>query len=138
MPVVTHTAIHEAVLKPVNEPVSIPEPVNEPVSVPVSVTNTQMPPEGFEYDPNSGLYFILTKTPNPETGDHGQWLTWFYPKTGEFKQDFMPDPIQPPVVRKPVKKPVKKSINPLMVMIPVIGLLTGVLIALIQHGVFNS
>ena len=128
MPVVTHTSVYEAVL----------EPVTEPVPEPASVVKTQMPPEGFEYDPNSGLYYIITKTPNPETGDHGQWVTWFYPETGEFKQDFTPDPIQPPGVRKPAEKPAKKGINPLMVMIPVIGLLAGVLIALIQHGVFNS
>ena len=47
-------------------------------------------PEGFILDPGSGLYFISTPGNDPATGASGQWVTWYYPDTGEYLQQFYP------------------------------------------------
>ena len=45
-------------------------------------------PEGFTHDPNSGLYYKTVPGTDPATGAQGTWVTWFYPETGEYKQQF--------------------------------------------------
>ena len=101
------------------------------------VIETQSPPEGFSQDPYSSLYYITTVAPNPETGELGQWVTWFYPETGEYKQQFTPDPSQPALAGTLDKRTSKQKLSPLYFIIPAIGLIAGVLIAFIQHGVIN-
>ena len=54
-------------------------------------TQLKLPPDGFLHDPKSGLYYITTRAPNPETGANGQWVTWYYPETKQFKQVFTAD-----------------------------------------------
>jgi len=100
-----------------------------------SAVSQQTPPEGFTYDQNSGLYYIYTDASNPETGETGSWTTWFYPQTGEYKQVFTPDPVQPAVTKsiKPKTPKAKVKLSPLNFIIPVAGLIIGVLIALIVH-----
>ncbi|MCL2602905.1 MAG: hypothetical protein FWD90_00330 [Defluviitaleaceae bacterium] len=47
-------------------------------------------PEGFFLDPNSGQYYKAMPGKNPATGEQGIWYTWFYPQTGEYRQQFHP------------------------------------------------
>ncbi|MCL2079874.1 MAG: zinc-ribbon domain-containing protein [Oscillospiraceae bacterium] len=46
------------------------------------------PPEGFIYDAESALYYIITPGFDPRTGQNGNWTTWFRPDTGEYYQHF--------------------------------------------------
>ena len=47
-------------------------------------------PEGFALDAGSGLYYKMTLG-NDNAGRPGKWVTWFYPDTGKYVQDFTPD-----------------------------------------------
>ncbi|MCL2628757.1 MAG: hypothetical protein FWD44_08720 [Oscillospiraceae bacterium] len=125
------------------------------------------PISGFTLDPKSGLFYEIKVAPHPDTGQPGQFITWFYPATGEYKQTFTPDapqpasmpqfqqvpqqtttpaqPMQPlqqaqqfyqpqPIQQYPSEK---KGISPFTILMPVVGLIVGVLIAIAQHTIFN-
>lgn len=136
---------------------STPEVIQEPVkrmttaerinTLKESVMTNMLPPDDFQYDPDSGLYYISTNAPNPETGVFGRWITWFYPDTGEFKQVFLPDPSEPDSSRRTRRRAVKRDVKtgagknkipPYMFLLPAAGLVTGVLIAFIRFGDFNT
>jgi len=146
-PVIVPVVIPEPVYEPepepepvvIHEPIIIHEPViiYEPEPEPVPIQSTQAPPEGFTYDPNSGLYYILTYAPNPETGESGQWVTWFYPHNGEFKQVFTPDQITQQTPQLIYAEQPKKKISLFSIIVPSAGLLAGVLIAVVRHIVFS-
>jgi hypothetical protein len=106
-------------------------------------------PEGFTLDPNSGLYYQLTPGMNPETGETGQWTTWFYPDTGDYQQQFHADQPAPgtavryaqtakPMQSKQTKqKPAthkKGRLKPLAIVLPVIALIVGAAIFFTQFG----
>lgn len=112
------------------------------------------PPDGFTLDPDSGLFYKLTPGKD-ETGQSGRWITWFYPDTGEYVQDFEPDaptsqfvntaarvePVQYPAHTpqlanpRPVKKAAaKKKLALIHIIMPVAALIVGVLISFIQFG----
>jgi hypothetical protein len=67
------------------------------------------PPEGFEFDPSSGLYYNSTMGSDPETGKAVQWVTWFNASSGEYTQNSypveqpQPEPVSAPA---PVPEPV--------------------------------
>ena len=86
----TETAIIDNATNPETPPTAIHTP---PPTQAMNKTPTQLklPPDGFIHDPKSGLYYITTRAPNPETGVNGQWVTWFYPETKQFKQVFTAD-----------------------------------------------
>jgi len=48
------------------------------------------PPSDFLLDHNSGLYFKRTQGINPQTGVNGETITWFYPETGGYQEQFIP------------------------------------------------
>jgi len=127
----------EAELQP--EVAPIPEASSAPEQAPIPVVSQQIsytqpgPPEGFTYDQGSGLYYLNTAAPNPETGETGSWVTWYYPQTGEYKQVFAPDPIQPAGTAQ-IKPKAKVKLSPLNFIIPLAALLLGVLIALFVHS----
>jgi hypothetical protein len=74
----------------VSYPGEQPAPTPAPLPVP-SVTQKFAPPEGFIFDQNSGLYYKVMPGKDPATGVFGQWYTWFYPDTDEYKQIFYPN-----------------------------------------------
>lgn len=91
-------------------------------------------PEGFTFEPNNGLYFHMTTGINPETGESGQWVTWFYPQSGEYQQVFhatvQPAPVaattQIPSSQPASFVPHKKGrFNPLMIVLPLLTLIIG-------------
>jgi len=47
-------------------------------------------PEGFIFDHSNGLYYQAIPGTDPATGVSGSYVTWFYPQTGEYKQQFYP------------------------------------------------
>ena len=49
-------------------------------------------PIGFSFDPDSGLYYQTKEGIDPATRQHGQWVTWFYPETGEINKVFYEAP----------------------------------------------
>jgi len=150
---------------PEPEPVPAPHPpVPRPIPAPpqISSNEKQTPPEGFELDPGSGLYYIVTYAPHPETGELGRWTTWFNSEVGEYQQTFTPDPpvklpeaqqnaVTAPQAQgqqravgegpthsvKPAKPPSKK-LRPLLALIPAAGLVLGALIAALQFGLLSS
>jgi hypothetical protein len=95
-------------------------------------------PEGFTLDPNSGLYYQLAPGMNPETGETGQWVTWFYPATGDYQQQFHATlPTQPMQSQQPNEKPVphkKSRLKLMLIILPIIGLLVGAGIFFMQFG----
>jgi hypothetical protein len=68
-----------AAVAPVQERKPAPPPPPPPPPV-------HTPPEGFTLDPNSGFYYLYTKSQNPQTGRNEQWITWFNPQTGGYQQ----------------------------------------------------
>ena len=47
-------------------------------------------PEGFVYDQNIGMYYIVTPGNSLETGEYGQWVTYLDPGAGVYQQHFFP------------------------------------------------
>jgi len=92
-------------------------------------------PDGFTPDPNSGLYYRITPG-NDENGQIGEWVTWFYPDTGKYVQQFTPDPNAPAPARayaSPPVSPIAKKKTPLLlVVMPFAGLITGAVAAIIK------
>ena len=43
-------------------------------------------PEGYEYDPSSGMYFSSSMIAEPGTGAPVQVVTWFDPNSGQYRQ----------------------------------------------------
>jgi len=65
--------------------------------------STYTPPEGFTFDPNSGLYYMRTNGVDPQTGATGEFITWFYPETNQYQQQFYPAaPAPPPTTHNPL------------------------------------
>jgi len=58
--------------------------------------STFTPPEGFTFDSNSGLYYMRTQGIDPQTGATGEFITWFYPETNQYQQQFYPSASAPP------------------------------------------
>ena len=97
--------------------------------------STYTPPEGFILDPNSELYYMRTQGVDPQTGAHGEYITWFYPDSGQYQQQFYPSaPTPPPTINNPVgattpghpadksKKPLIACLAAILVLAVVIGL----------------
>ena len=51
---------------------------------------TYQPPVGYEYDPNTGLYFNQVRAVD-ENGQNVRVITWFNADTGEYTRDIYPD-----------------------------------------------
>jgi len=86
----TKTADSAPAPSPEPEPEPEPEPTPEPAPPPPSPTQVQIP-EGFTLDASSGLYYQQVPGADPTTGAPGRWITWFYPETGQYQQQFYPN-----------------------------------------------
>ncbi|MDR2599467.1 MAG: hypothetical protein LBC73_04240 [Oscillospiraceae bacterium] len=88
-------------------------------------------PECFTLDPSNGLYYMTAMGSNLQTGENGQWITWFYPDSGEFTHNFHPTDSTPNIV-----KPVTKKSYALPIVLPIVALFIGAAIAFFQMGGF--
>lgn len=86
-----------------------------------SIVTKYMPPEGFEIDPESLLFYRSDRGNDPDTGAPVQWVTWFDPNTGEYRQvsypveaqpepEALPLPEEPEPEPEPVSEPVPEPV----------------------------
>lgn len=80
-PGMNHPPQHPSPMPPAPEPEPAPPPTAPKIDV----------PDGFILDQGSGLYYKVMHKKDPATGESGQWYTWFYPESGEFRQQFHAD-----------------------------------------------
>jgi len=127
------------------ETVTLPEPESEPelVLVPEVETKADSQPQipvGFTHDPGSGLYYKTTPGDNPDTGESGQWTTWFYPQSGDYQRTFFAsEPIPVSFEADPPSSGKNKKL--LMILIPAIAIVIGLGIAFFffdGFGLFGS
>ena len=62
----------------------------------------------FTFDPSSGLYYLVMPG-NDETGQCGNWVTWFYPETGKYEQYFTSDAPKATFSAASAHNPVKRA-----------------------------
>jgi hypothetical protein len=86
-------------------------------------------PDGFILEPNSGQYYMITPGQNPDTGEDGEWTTWYNPNGGGFSQTFRalaPIPgLMPAPVAVSEKKKSKASSVLAYIVFPLLALFIG-------------
>ena len=102
-------------------------------------------PEGFYLDESCGLYYQIVPGVD-QYGQSGEYVTWFYPNTGEYVQSFnlAPQPVSltipsaPPVMqqmRPPGREDYPKSKVPIwMIVIPIVSFVLCATLAFFMYG----
>lgn len=64
------------------------EPNDEAPLVSTDPSAASVPvPDGFLLDPQSGLYYLMTQNPTPQSGTPEAWITWYDPETGRYRME---------------------------------------------------